>query len=160
MEDNVERELTVPDAAEDVWGSLTEPEWLAEDASIELCEAGEVRAGERTGFVEEVEAPHRLVFWWSAPDEDATRVEIELRKERPEPGFAWSSRARSRSSTAATSQSSSAVAPAQWRWSPDGPRIQRTPYSRLSPTAPGATSTRCSASAARRAPPSSHAGCP
>ena len=78
MEDNVERELTVPDAAEDVWGSLTEPEWLAEDASIELCEAGEVRAGERTGFVEEVEAPHRLVFWWSAPDEDATRVEIEL----------------------------------------------------------------------------------
>jgi uncharacterized protein YndB with AHSA1/START domain len=37
-----------------------------------------VRAGERTGFVEEVEAPHRLAFWWSAPGEEATRVELEL----------------------------------------------------------------------------------
>ena len=28
--------------------------------------------------VEEADAPRRLVFWWSAPDEDATRVEIDL----------------------------------------------------------------------------------
>jgi uncharacterized protein YndB with AHSA1/START domain len=78
MDELVERELTVPDGIEEVWRSLAEPEWLGEDATIELREAGEVRVGERTGFVEEVEAPRRLTFWWSAPDEEATRVELEL----------------------------------------------------------------------------------
>jgi uncharacterized protein YndB with AHSA1/START domain len=78
MEELVERELTVPDGIEEVWRSLAEPEWLGEDATIELREAGEVQAGERTGFVEEVEAPNRLAFWWSAPGEEATRVELEL----------------------------------------------------------------------------------
>ena len=78
MEELVERELTVPDGIEDVWKSLAEPEWLGEDATIDLREAGDVRAGDRTGFVEEVEAPHRVAFWWSAPGEEATRVEIEL----------------------------------------------------------------------------------
>ena len=28
MEELVERELTVPDAVDDVWRSLAEPEWL------------------------------------------------------------------------------------------------------------------------------------
>ena len=78
MDHTVERELTVPDGVEDVWGSLAEPDWLGEDAAVELREAGEVSAGERSGFVEEVEEPRRLVFWWSAPGEEATRVEIEL----------------------------------------------------------------------------------
>jgi uncharacterized protein YndB with AHSA1/START domain len=78
MEHTVERELTVPEEAEEVWRSLAQPEWLGEDASIELREAGDVRAGERDGFVEEADAPRRLVFWWSEPDEDATRVEIDL----------------------------------------------------------------------------------
>jgi uncharacterized protein YndB with AHSA1/START domain len=78
MDELVERQLTVPDGMEDVWESLAEPEWLGADASIDLREAGEVRAGERTGFVEEVEAPRRVAFWWSAPGEEATRVELEL----------------------------------------------------------------------------------
>ena len=78
MEHSVERELTVPEEIEEVWESLAEPEWLGEGASIKLEEAGEVHAGERTGFVEEAEAPRRLVFWWSARDEEATRVEIDL----------------------------------------------------------------------------------
>jgi uncharacterized protein YndB with AHSA1/START domain len=78
MEDLVERELTVPDDIDDVWRSLAEPEWLGDDATIDLREAGEVRAGERTGFVEEVDAPRRLAFWWSAPGEEATRVELDL----------------------------------------------------------------------------------
>src|SRR5688572_29256995 len=78
MDHTVERELTVPDDVEDVWSSLAEPEWLGEDAAIDLREAGDVRAGERTGFVEEVDAPHRLVFWWSAPGGEGTRVEIDL----------------------------------------------------------------------------------
>jgi uncharacterized protein YndB with AHSA1/START domain len=72
------REITLPAAREEVWRSLVEPTWLGEDASIELRPAGEVRAGERTGFVEQAEEPRRLVFWWSRPEEDATRVEIEL----------------------------------------------------------------------------------
>jgi uncharacterized protein YndB with AHSA1/START domain len=78
MDHVVERELEVPDAAEEVWRSLAEPDWLGEDAEIELREAGEVRAGDRSGFVEEAEAPRRLVFWWSEPGEEATRVEIDL----------------------------------------------------------------------------------
>ena len=78
MDELVERELIVPDGIDEVWSSLAEPEWLGEDATIDLREAGDVRAGECTGFVEEVEAPHRLAFWWSAPGEEATRVELEL----------------------------------------------------------------------------------
>jgi uncharacterized protein YndB with AHSA1/START domain len=78
MDELVERELTVPEEAEEVWRSLAEPEWLGEDATIELREAGEVSAGDRSGFVEEADPPRRLVFWWSAPDEEATRVEIDL----------------------------------------------------------------------------------
>lgn len=78
MDELVERELTVPEEAEEVWRSLAEPDWLGEDATIELREAGEVRAGDRSGFVEEADPPRRLVFWWSPPDEETTRVEIEL----------------------------------------------------------------------------------
>ena len=78
MEQTVERELTVPDEPEEVWRSLAEPEWLGEDATIDLREAGEVRAGDRDGFVEQADKPRRLVFWWSAPGDEATRVEIEL----------------------------------------------------------------------------------
>ena len=78
MDELVERELTVPEEIDDVWRSLTEPAWLGDEATIELREAGEVRAGDRSGFVEEVDPPRRLVFWWSARDEDATRVELEL----------------------------------------------------------------------------------
>jgi uncharacterized protein YndB with AHSA1/START domain len=78
MDELVERELTVPHEIDEVWRSLAEPVWLGEDATIELREAGAVRAGERTGFVEEVEEPRRLTFWWSAPGEESTRVELEL----------------------------------------------------------------------------------
>ena len=72
------REITLPAPADEVWRSLSEPAWLGEDASIELRPDGDVRADDRTGFVEEVEESSRLVFWWSAPGEDATRVELEL----------------------------------------------------------------------------------
>jgi uncharacterized protein YndB with AHSA1/START domain len=72
------REITLPATAEEVWRSLSEPAWLGDDAQIELHPDGEVRAGERTGFVEEVDEPRRLVFWWAAPGEDSTRVELDL----------------------------------------------------------------------------------
>jgi uncharacterized protein YndB with AHSA1/START domain len=78
MDKAVERELLVPEAPEEVWRSLAEPGWLGEDAVIELRPAGEVRAGDRSGFVEVADAPRRLVFWWSEPDEEASRVELEL----------------------------------------------------------------------------------
>ena len=75
----VERELVVPETPEEVWHSLAEPAWLGKDASIELEPAGEVRAGERSGFVEEAYEPRRLVFWWSAPDdEESSRVVLDL----------------------------------------------------------------------------------
>jgi uncharacterized protein YndB with AHSA1/START domain len=74
----VERELLVPEAPEEVWRSLAEPGWLGDDARIELHPAGEVRAGERSGFVEEADEPRRLVFWWSTPGEEASRVELDL----------------------------------------------------------------------------------
>ena len=78
------REITLPATADEVWRSLAEPTWLGEDASIDMRPDGEVRAGERTGFVEEVDEPRRLVFWWSQPDEDATRVELELEEDGEE----------------------------------------------------------------------------
>jgi hypothetical protein len=34
--------------------------------------------GERGGFVEQVEPCERLTFWWAAPGEESTRVEIGL----------------------------------------------------------------------------------
>ena len=79
MHKAVERELVVPETPEEVWHSLAEPAWRGKDASIELEPAGEVRAGERSGFVEEADEPHRLVFWWSAPDdEESSRGELDL----------------------------------------------------------------------------------
>jgi uncharacterized protein YndB with AHSA1/START domain len=83
MEDHMEltREITLPATAEEVWRSLEEPAWLGEDASIDLHPDGEVRAGDRTGFVEEVDEERRLVFWWAAPEEDSTRVELELEED-------------------------------------------------------------------------------
>jgi uncharacterized protein YndB with AHSA1/START domain len=75
------REITLPATAEEVWRSLEEPAWLGDDALIELHPDGEVHAGDRTGFVEEVEEERRLVFWWAAADEDSTRVELELEEE-------------------------------------------------------------------------------
>ncbi len=78
MNKAVEREILLPESPGEVWRSLAEPAWLGDDASIDLHPAGEVRAGERSGFVEEADEPRRLVFWWSAPDEEASRVELDL----------------------------------------------------------------------------------
>jgi uncharacterized protein YndB with AHSA1/START domain len=78
------REITLPAPVDEVWRSLAEPEWLGEDARIELRPDGEVRAGDRTGFVEEVEEESRLVFWWSEAGEESSRVELELTEDGEE----------------------------------------------------------------------------
>ena len=74
----VERELVVPAEAEEAWRAVTESDWLGEGAQVDPRPGGEIAAGGRRGFVEEAVAPRRLSFWWSAGDEDATRVEVEL----------------------------------------------------------------------------------
>jgi uncharacterized protein YndB with AHSA1/START domain len=84
--DTATSETVVPATPEETWEALTEPErleeWLAEDADVDLRPGGDLRIGleegERAGFVEEVDEPHRLVFWWADGDEESTRVEIEL----------------------------------------------------------------------------------
>jgi len=81
MEPVVERELLLPATPEEVWESLSEPAWLGDDAHIDLRPAGDVRAGERTGFVEWADPPSGVAFWWSEDDGEATRVEIGLEPE-------------------------------------------------------------------------------
>ena len=81
MLDEVERETVVPATPEETWRAVIETDWLGR---IDPVPGGEVESGGRSGFVEEVEAPRRLAFWWGAEDEEATRVEIEL--ERVEEG--------------------------------------------------------------------------
>ena len=71
----VERETVVPGTPEEAWRAVLESDWLGEGVQIEAQPGGEV---EPDGFVEHADPPRRLVFWWSAPGEDATRVEIEL----------------------------------------------------------------------------------
>jgi uncharacterized protein YndB with AHSA1/START domain len=74
----VERETVVPGTPEEVWRAVVESDWLGEDLVIEPQPGGELGGEERRGFVEEADPPRRLVFWWGAEGEDATRVEIDL----------------------------------------------------------------------------------
>ena len=86
MSEEAISELTVPASPEETWEALTDPEqltgWLAEDAELDLRPGGDlavrVDGEERGGFIEEVEAPRRLVFWWGPAGDEPTRVEIEL----------------------------------------------------------------------------------
>ena len=86
---NAASETVLPVGPDEAWEAVTDPdhlkEWLGEDVRIELEPGGdiEVRDGDeqRSGFVEEVDAPRRLVFWWSEPDEESSRVEIDLEPE-------------------------------------------------------------------------------
>ena len=79
-------EIVVPVEPQEAWEAFTDPErleqWLASDAEIELRPGGELAIEledeQRRGFVEEVDAPSRLVFWWSVEDGEASRVAIDL----------------------------------------------------------------------------------
>jgi uncharacterized protein YndB with AHSA1/START domain len=64
----VTREIDVDASPEEVFAALATEEgrehWLSEP--------------EREIHVEVLDAPHRLVWWWAAADEPATRVEFTL----------------------------------------------------------------------------------
>ncbi|MFL5821945.1 MAG: SRPBCC domain-containing protein [Solirubrobacteraceae bacterium] len=86
--DRIEREVLVPAPADELWRIITGDGWLADEVEIELVPGGEARFasrdGERTGWVEEAEPPTgerdpgRLVFWWTADGEPASRVDLTL----------------------------------------------------------------------------------
>ena len=76
--ETVEREVVVDGTPQEAWRAVVESDWLGDDARVDPRPGGEVETSERRGFVEEADAPRRLSFWWSAEDEDATHVEIEL----------------------------------------------------------------------------------
>ena len=92
-------------------------EWLGEDAEVDLRPGGDltirVDDGERSGFVEEVDEPRRLVFWWSADDEESSRVEIELEpaaRRHPGAGGRVAAAARARAVAAASAPELCAIA--------------------------------------------------
>jgi len=62
----VRREIEVDAAPEEVWEALVDDDRRAEWLD----------APDHTVDVEVVEAPSRLVWWWSAGDEVPTRVEV------------------------------------------------------------------------------------
>jgi uncharacterized protein YndB with AHSA1/START domain len=86
MGTQADSEIVVPASPEETWQAVTDPErlaeWLGEASELDLRPGGDLRIalpdGERSGFVEEVEEPHRLVFWWCERDGESSRVEIDL----------------------------------------------------------------------------------
>ena len=82
MSDRIERELTLPATPDEVWRAVTGDGWLADEVEMALEPGGEARfsCGDsvKTGWVEDVQAPERLVFWWAADAEPASRVELTL----------------------------------------------------------------------------------
>ena len=79
---SVEREIVVPAPPAEVWESL--PSLLGDDVELAEEAGGRLRCdgpeGERVGVVEEIDAPHRLAFWWVPADGDdaPSYVEFEL----------------------------------------------------------------------------------
>jgi uncharacterized protein YndB with AHSA1/START domain len=79
----IEREIVVPEAPDEVWEALTEPErleeWFAQEVELDAREGGEgvFRWGdgdERRAVVRELEEEQRLVLDW----DDGGSVAIEL----------------------------------------------------------------------------------
>src|SRR5690242_17075356 len=98
----VEREIVVPEAPDEVWEALTEPErleeWFATDVELDARPGGEGvfqwgDGDERRAVVRELEEAERLVLDWDdggatsielSPAEDGTRVHVV----ESSPGFA------------------------------------------------------------------------
>ena len=84
----VTREITLPVDPEEAWADVSEAErlreWLDEDVELDPWEGGEVRVGERSGTVHELEPGRRLGFtlddteivFTVEPAHDGTRVRV------------------------------------------------------------------------------------
>ena len=74
----VVREIELPIDPDEAWADVSEPErlaeWLDEDVSLEPWEGGEIRVGDRTGTVHEVEEGRRLRFTWSRDGDRPSEV--------------------------------------------------------------------------------------
>jgi uncharacterized protein YndB with AHSA1/START domain len=85
MAERIERELLIAASPEEVWDAVTGESWLADEVLLDLRPGGdaEFRSEEavKTGWVEDVQAPERLAFWWACDGEPATRVELTLTPE-------------------------------------------------------------------------------
>lgn len=84
---SVQRDVTLPAEADEVWQALTTEEgleeWLAAEVDMDLREGGELLlryhgGEERHGVVEEIEEERRLVFRWRREYEEESRVEFLL----------------------------------------------------------------------------------
>jgi uncharacterized protein YndB with AHSA1/START domain len=82
MSDRIERELSLPAPAQEVWDAVTGDGWLADEVELVLEPGGDARFRSedllKTGWVEHASEPSRLAFWWAADGEPATRVELTL----------------------------------------------------------------------------------
>jgi uncharacterized protein YndB with AHSA1/START domain len=86
MSERIERELSVPAAADEVWDAVTGDGWLAEEVRFDLRPGGDASfrsdGSVKAGWVEEAVAPGadsgRLIFWWAADGEPASRVELTI----------------------------------------------------------------------------------
>ena len=83
--DQIERELVLPAPPQQVWEAILSPGFLADDLDLDLFPGGEARFDDRIGWVEDAVEPAadpdgagRLVFWWNADGEPASRVELTL----------------------------------------------------------------------------------
>ena len=81
------REVELDCDPERAWEALTEEselsEWLGGEVEADLKPGGgitvrEEDGTEKSGFFESIEAEREITFWWSAEDEESTRVELEL----------------------------------------------------------------------------------
>jgi uncharacterized protein YndB with AHSA1/START domain len=82
MADRIERELWLPAAPDAVWEAITSDGWLADRVHIDLRPGGDAQFDSdgraRSGWVEDVSAPERLIFWWAVNDQPASRVELKI----------------------------------------------------------------------------------
>ena len=82
MTERIERELWLPAPPDAVWEAVIGDGWLADRVCLDLKPGGDARFDSdgrvRNGWIEDVSAPERLIFWWALDDEPATRVELKI----------------------------------------------------------------------------------
>jgi uncharacterized protein YndB with AHSA1/START domain len=84
--EQVERELELEASVKEVWDAVTGDGWLADEVAFELRPGGDAsfrtEQEQKSGWVEVASPPAngdaRLVFWWAADGESATRVDVTI----------------------------------------------------------------------------------